>query len=671
MAEQTVRTVCPHDCPDQCGMLVTVRDGRVVRVAGHPDHPFTRGYLCTKVNRYPERLYSPARLTTPLRRTGAKGSGQFAPISWDEALDQIAARWQSIIATYGAEALAGYAYGGNQGLIHRNIVQALFHALGATRVVLGAVCDSAAETGWEYAVGPAPGSDLETMAGSDLILAWSSDLLTTNLHAWPFVEQARARGAQLVVIDPYQSRTARRADWHLAPRIGTDTALALGLMHVLVRDGLYDSDYVANHTVGFAALRDQVLPHYTPERVAEITGLPVADIERLAQLYGRARAPFLRIGEGMSRLSGGGMAVRTVALLPGLVGAWTRPGGGVMLMSVWGWGFDYNAVRRPDLLPRPTRSINQATLGRDLLETQDPPIMALFIAANNPAVTNPDAGRVAAALGREDLFTVVHDLFMTDTARHADIVLPATTNLESEDFFRGYGTYYVQYGPAVIPPVAGARSNLWLVQELARRMGLQDPVFSRSVPEHMAAMLAGATGSTAALTVEQIMAGGVVRLPAGPQEPPVTYFYSEAMAAAGLPPLPEWQPDPAEAEAAGRWPLRLLTAPGHAQHHTAFAGVESLQAQEGPPHCLLHPADAAPRGIRDGDPVLLYNDRGQVGLYARVSTATQPGVVVVAGHRNRDRYLTGGPLNVLTSDRPADMAAGATYQSTWLEARPL
>lgn len=668
---ERIRTVCPHDCPDQCSIIATVADGRLVRVEGDPDHAFTRGFLCGKVNRYPERVYSPERLLTPLRRTGPKGAGRFEPVTWDEALDEITRRWQAITAEHGAEALLGYAYSGHMGVVNRNIPRALFHALGASRMIAGTVCDSTCSAGWEYAVGATPGTDPETVVHADLILAWGANLVTTNVHLVPLIDEARDNGAQLVVIDPYRTRTARRADWHIAPRIGTDTALALGVMHVLVRDGLTDADYIAARTTGFERLRDEVLPHYPPRRVEAITGVAAADVERLAALYGRARAPFLRLGMGMSRNSGGGMAVRTVACLPALVGAWGKPGGGALLDTALIWNFDYDAVRRPDLLPRPVREVNHSLLGRALLETADPPIMALFVAANNPAVTCPDQTRVVAGLSREDLFTVVHDSFLSDTARFADIVLPACTALESEDLYRSYGTYYVQHGPHLIAPLGESRSNLWLVQELARRLGLEDEVFRRDTRAHIASLLAGAAGPSASLSVEGLVGAGPVKLAYAHTGPTVTYFSSEAMAAEGLPPLPEWQPDPEEQGEGARLPLRLLTGPGHFQHHTAFAGVEALRRRQGPPACVLHPANAEARGIRDGDPVLLFNDRGEVGMTARVSADTLPGVVTVEGNRARATYLRGGPLNVLTADRLADMGGGATYQSTWLDVRPL
>lgn len=659
MAE-VVRTVCPHDCPDACSMLAHVEDGVLVRVQGDPEHPFTQGFLCAKVNRYPERVYSPERLLHPLRRVGPKGEGRFERVSWEEALQTIAHRLRSVEP----EAVLGYAYSGTMGLINRNLPQGFFAALGAREMQLGTVCDSACEAGWTYSCGEVPGTDPETVVDSDLIIAWGANIVTTNVHLIPFIDEARSRGAKLVVIDPYRNRTAQRADWYLPIRVGTDAALALGIMHVLVRDGLTDEAYIRSHTVGFEALRDQALPDYTPEETERITGIPAADVERLAHMYGRARAPFIRLGMGMSRHTHGGMAIRTVACLPAMVGAWGKPGGGALLDTTAAFGFDYAALRRPDFrAKRAGTPVNHSLLGQEL---QDSTLKVFFVMANNPATTCPDQSAVIAGLSREDLFTVVHDLHLTDTARYADIVLPACTALETEDLYRGYGQLYFQFGPQVLEPLGESRPNRWVVTELARRMDLADPVFYRSTAEHMAAVMEPMEG----YDVDAVRAGGPFRV-AGHQGPVHTAFYSETMVAEGLPGLPEWRPDPVEAEEGARFALRLLTAPGHFQHHSAFAGVASLQEREGVPCCLLHPDDAGARSIADGDAVEVYNDRGAVGLYARVTADTQQGTVVVVGHRSRSRYLRGGPINVLTSSRLSDMGAGATYQSTWLEVRKL
>ena len=450
-----IRTVCAHDCPDMCSILAHVDEGRLVRVEGDPDQPFTAGFVCAKVRREPELVHSPDRVRTPLRRTGPKGSAEFRPVSWDEALDLLVDRWQAIRREDGPLAILGYCYSAHQGQFNRWIPMALFHALGTTRLQPGTICDTCADVAWETTCGPVGGADPESMADSDLIVSWSADLVTTAVHAWAKVEEARTRGTQLVVIDPRRSRTAAQADWHIAPRIGTDAALALGMMHVLVRDGLADREYLERHTVGFERLEREILPRFGPDRVAAITGLPRADVERLAHLYGRARAPYIRIGFGMSRSSQGGQGVRAVACLPAVVGAYGKRGGGALLATVGGFGFSFEAVRRPSG-PAATRLVNHSRLGQALLEMRDPPIRALFVSANNPAVTCPDAAAVRRGLMREDLFTVVHDPFLTDTARYADLVLPATTYLETEDLFRAYGAYYVQFAPqAVAAPGRG------------------------------------------------------------------------------------------------------------------------------------------------------------------------------------------------------------------------
>ncbi len=415
MNVETVRAVCAHDCPDMCSLLVRVENGRVVRIDGDPGQPFTAGFACAKVNRDAELVHSPERLRTPLRRVGAKGVGEFAPITWDDALDEIVSRWRAIMAESGPLAVLGYAYSAHQGQINRGLVNGLFHVLGASRLRAGTVCDTCCETAWDMTVGAIGGADPEAVADSDLVVSWGADLVATNVHFWAKVEIARKRGVKLVVIDPRKSRTARRADWHLPIRIGTDAALALGVMHILARDGLCDRDYIARHTYGFDRLEGEILPRFAPERAAAITGLAVADIEGFAALYGNAKAAFIRLGEGMTRLARGGEALRAVALLPGVTGAYGRKGGGALLLTAASCELDYDFVRKPSG-PVETRTVNHLRLGEALLELSGPPIRALFVAANNPAVTCPDAGKVRRGLARDDLFTVVHDPFLSMTA---------------------------------------------------------------------------------------------------------------------------------------------------------------------------------------------------------------------------------------------------------------
>ncbi len=667
---ETIRIVCAHDCPDMCSLLAEVEDGRVRRVRGDPDQPFTAGFACAKVNRDHELVHSPERLATPLRRVGAKGAGEFSPISWDAALDEITGRWQQIIAESGPEALLGYAYSAHQGQLNRGLVLGLFHALGASRLLAGTVCDTCCEEAWNVTVGPVGGADPEAVDESDLIISWGADLVATNVHFWARVEAAQKRGVKLVVIDPRKSRTGARAEFYLPIRIGTDAALALGLMHILARDGLVDRVYVAAHTVGFDRLEAEVLPRFAPDRVAAITGIDAIDIEKLAAMYGVAKRSFIRLGEGMTRLARGGEALRAVALLPGITGAYGRRGGGALLLTAASCELDYAALRRPSG-PATARAVNHLRLGAALLNMADPPIRALFIAANNPAVTCPEAGKVRQGLLRDDLFTVVHDPFMTATARYADIVLPATTYLETEDFYRAYGAYYLQYAPAAVAPQGKAWSNFRLAQELARRLGLNDAVFAQTPGELVATLIRGGKTAAGPLDAEAVRSGKPINIaPPGGQEfrtpSGKLEFYSEQLAATGQSPMPDWRPDPQEERDAARWPLRLLTVPGYFQAHTAYAGVAFLRRREGAPACILHPEDAARRGLADGAKVRLYNERGAVGLILKISDEIQPGVVLVPGQRPESETVS-GTINILVSDRYTDLGDGATYQSTFLD----
>jgi anaerobic selenocysteine-containing dehydrogenase len=669
---ETVRVVCGHDCPDMCSLLAEVENGRVRRVRGDPEQPFTAGFACAKVNRDADLVHSPERLRTPLRRAGAKGEGKFAPITWDAALDEIAARWRQIIAESGPEALLGYAYSAHQGMLNRGLLLGLFRDLGATRLVAGTVCDTCCEEAWNVTVGPAAGADPETVDDSDLIVAWGADLVATNVHFWARAEAAQKRGVKIVVIDPRRSRTARLADRHLQIRIGTDAALALGVMHILGRDGLADREYLAAQTIGFDRLEAEVLPRFGPARVAQITGLSEEDIEGFAAAYGAAKRSFIRLGEGMTRLARGGEALRAVALLPGVTGAYGRRGGGALLLTTPLYDLNFDAVRNPGgAAPDAARTVNHLRLGDALLNLTDPPIRALFVAANNPAVTCPDAGKVRKGLLRQDLFTVVHVPFLTATARYADIVLPAAIYLETEDLYRAYGAYYLQYAPAAVPPQGEARSNFDLAQDLAKRLGLRHPIYRADPAAAIGALFDGAGGAMAGLDPAALRRRGPVRLPASAGQVFRTpsgrlEFYSEQLAAAGHAAMPDWQPDPEEQRDAARWPLRLLTAPGYFQAHTAYSGVDFLRRREGQPCCILHPEEAARRGLADGAAVRLFNERGSVGLVLRVSDEVLPGVVLVPGQRP-DGETVSGTINTLVSDRYTDLGEGATYQSTFLD----
>jgi anaerobic selenocysteine-containing dehydrogenase len=671
----SVRVVCAHDCPDMCSLIAHVEDGKVVRVQGDPDHPYTAGFACGKVNRDADLVNSPERVRTPLKRVGAKGAAQFKPITWDEALDEITGRWKSIIQESGPLAILGYAYSAHQGLMNRGLVNGLFHALGTSRLLAGTVCDTCCEEAWNVTVGPIGGADPEDVVHSDLMIAWGADLAATNVHFWALAEaQKKKRGMPIVVIDPRRTRSARAADLYLPINIGTDAALALGIMHILVRDGRADRDYIARKTLGFDRVEREILPKFPPAKVAEITGLAVTDIEKLGAMYGKARAALIRLGEGMTRLAAGGQALRTVVLLPGVSGHYAAKGGGALLLTAASCDLNYNAVRKPSG-PAATRNVNHLRLGEELLNMKDPPIRALYVSANNPAITCPEVQKVRNGLSREDLFTVVHDPFLSETAKYADIVLPAALYLETDDLYRAYGSYWMQWGQQAAKPQHEARSNFDVAQALAKRMGLADKIFTLSPQAAVKELLKGATGPAGNVDQESLLAGDSMNIahdwdgqpfatPSGKLE-----FYSEQLAKHGVPPIPDWSPDPIETADARKWPLRLLTAPGYFQAHTAYSGVSFLREREGKPFCILHPSEADKRGLKDGAEVRLFNDRGQVGLTLRVSDEVQAGVVLVPGQRPSHEAVS-GTINMLCSDRYTDMGEGATYQSTHLEVGP-
>src|SRR5215203_5758435 len=487
-----VRGACPHDCPDTCAMLVTVENGRAVRVAGDTHHPFTQGFLCAKVNRYVERTYHEGRLRSPLRRIGAKGSGQFAPISWESALTQIGERLGAIATSSdGPQAILPYSYAGTMGLLQGSSMdRRFFHQLGAS-LLDRTICSMAGTVGMRMTVGANAGADAEGVPESDLVLLWGTNTLTSNPHLWPFITEARERGAKVIAIDPIRTRTAAQCDEWLPIRPGTDAALALAMMHVMFAEGLEDRDFLARHTLGEAELRERVR-EWTPERAATITGLPAERIARLGHEYGMAKAAFLRVNYGLQRHAGGGMAVRTIACLPAVAGHWRRAGGGVQLSTSANFTFDKKALERPDFIPPGTRTINMIRLGDALaaeagtpLESEatrqalsgGPPVRALVVYNSNPAAVAPDRGAVLRGLAREDLFTVVLEHFQTDTADWADVVLPATTQLEHWDVHLAYGHHYVTLNQPSIAPIGDALPNSEIFRRLAARMGLTDPCF--------------------------------------------------------------------------------------------------------------------------------------------------------------------------------------------------
>jgi anaerobic selenocysteine-containing dehydrogenase len=682
-----VRGACPHDCPDTCAMLVTVKDGRAVKVAGDPAHPYTQGFLCAKVNRYVERTYHPDRLTQPLKRVGPKGSGQFAPISWDEALDEVAGRLGAIArGPHGPQAILPYSYAGTMGYLQGSSMdRRLFHALGASKLDR-TICSTPGMEGMRMTVGANLGADAEGVPQSDLVLLWGTNTLTSNPHFWPFVLEARAKGAPVLCIDPIRTRTAEQCDEWLPIRPGTDAALALAMMHVVFAEGLEDADYLARHTLGADELRTRVA-EWTPERASAITGLPAARIAELGRQYGRARAAFIRVNYGLQRHFGGGMAVRTIACLPAVTGHWRRAGGGLQLSTSFGHRFNTAALERPDLSP-PVRTINMIRLG-DALTLPDagvggPPVQALVVYNSNPAAVAPDLGAVRRGLAREDLFTVVLEHFQTDTADWADIVLPATTQLEHWDVHFAYGHYYASLNRPSIAPVGESLPNTEIFRRLAARMGLTDPCFRDDDLTLIRQALDSSHERMRGVTFERLMADGWVRLnvprpflpyaegafltPSGKCE-----FRSERLAAMGMDPLPTYTPPrelPETApELAARYPLVLISSPRHKFLNTTFVNIRSLRGDAGP-ECMVHPDDAAPRGIVEGMPVVVVNDRGHFRATARVTDAVRRGVAWAPSIFWTKLAPDGHNANDTTSQLETDLGRGPVFYDNLVDVRP-
>ncbi|RJX32970.1 MAG: molybdopterin oxidoreductase family protein [Desulfarculus sp.] len=676
MAE-TKLAVCPHDCPDTCGWLVQVDGGRVVSVKGDPDHPFTRGFLCAKAGHYPSRVHSPQRLTKPLLREGAKGSGRFKEITWQRALDVLQRRLEEAAGRFGPESILPYFYAGHMGLVHRNAGSAFFHKLGASRL-LPTICSSTATAGHALSLGSGPSTDVESAAHADLIIIWGSNTLTTNLHAWPFFQEARQRGGRIVVIDPYRNRTAQRADLHIMLRPGSDAALALGLMQVLVDEGRLDRRFIKRHTLGF----DEFLPRladYTPERAQKITGVPAAQIRALARDYAQAKAPFIRSGYGPARQLKGGMAMRTVALLPALVGAFHKKGAGIHRSTTSSTVFDLKRLTRPDLAPPGVRAVNMVQLGDALAgRLQGPPVKLLHVYLCNPAVVAPDSALVQAGLAREDLFVSVQEMFLTETARLADLVLPSASCLEMTDLYAGYGHYYVQMSRPAIPAVGQSRPLLSVFQELAGRLGFSEEVFSAGEEAIIRWLLDSGSPHLGGITFPDLAAGRPLRVkaPANPyQEGFATpsgkvEFYSQAMAEMGLDPLPDGAPS-LDPDGLGRYRLQLITPPRREFLNSSFNEVPELVDKAGPATLLMHPKDAEARGIVEGDLVRVFNDRGQCLLVAQVAAEVLPGVCVAEGLYWGVHTPGGQGINHLTSQRLADVGGSNAFHCNLVEAEPV
>jgi anaerobic selenocysteine-containing dehydrogenase len=741
--KQVVKAACPHDCPDACGVLITVQDGRATRIQGDPEHPVTRGFLCAKVAKYLDRVYSPDRVMYPMRRIVPKGpaagasssrteehgfaaghtpvppfdSQVWRQISWDEALDEIASRFQKIASEFGSEAILPYSYGGTLGALNSGSMdRRFFHRLGASQLDR-TICSAAGEAGLKSVLGAKLGTEPEQFRHSKYIIAWAANIHGTNVHLWPFIAEARRNGAKLVVIDPYKTRTAACADWYLPINPGTDAALALGMMHVIIGENLHDADYVSKYTLGFEPLREKV-KNYPPERVAQWTGISANDIRKLAREYATVRPSVIRLNYGVQRSEGGGMATRCVVMLPCITGSWKDVGGGLQMSVSDAPSLNSAALKRTDLmgtaLGHEARTLNMVELGRVLNEVNDPPVKALFVYSSNPAAVCPHHNDVVRGLMRPDLFTVVHEQFFTDTTDYADIVLPATTFFEHKDLQKAYGHYFLQVSNQAIAPLGECRSNVEMFRALAERMGFEEDCFRQSVDEMIDLALesddpwmegldretlesgpvrlrfeASAAGETArslptlSTQSRNFAAGQPVAVHVSPEPVPAflpfasgnfrtasgkAELYCEALNEQGLDPVAEFIP-PVESRHGGKkmgLPLELLARKADNFLNTTFSNLPSVQHMEESGFLEISAADAQPRGILEGDRVRVFNHRGDILLRARVDGKVQPGVV--SATLNWVKTTPGfQSINSLTSEKLTDMGNSATFYSVLVE----
>jgi anaerobic selenocysteine-containing dehydrogenase len=666
-------------------MEITVENGRAIKVRGAADMPFTHGTLCTKVAHYLERVYSEQRLLHPMKRVGRKGEGRFERISWDEALDTIAAKFRAIAAD-DPRAILPYSYAGTMGLVHSSgMDRRFFHRLGAS-LLDRTICAAAGAHGWKATIGASVGADPEAVANARLILIWGANPVVSNLHGWRHLQEAKRRGAHLVCIDPWRTQTAEKCDLHIAPLPGSDGALALAMMQVLIAEDLLDHDYIARHTLGFDALAERVRTH-TPEWAAPFTGLPADTIRQLARDYGAAaQHSLIRLNYGLNRHAGGGMAVRNVACLPALTGAWRMAGCGALLSTSGNFPLDLQALERPDLYPDPQRfpprSINMTTIGRDLLEAADPPIRALYVYNANPVAVAPDGNRVRDGFAREDLFCVVHELFQTDTADYADILLPATSQLEHYDVHTAYGHFYALSNTPAIAPLGEARSNSEVFRLLAARLGFTDAALFEDDASVAGAAFRHDDPRALGLAPAQLaergwarlnlprpfvpFAQGQFRTPSGRCE-----FYSQTLAEQRQDPLPAWHPPresaPVNAALAARYPLALLSPPARNFLNSSFANLPRFLAEEGEPRLEIHPLDASARALADGVPLRIHNDRGAFRARAVITDRVRPGVVVCPSIWWRKLSGDGHNANAVTTDALTDFGGGACFYDCLVE----
>jgi anaerobic selenocysteine-containing dehydrogenase len=658
-------SVCPLDCPDQCGLLIHKKDGKIVKVEGDPDHPVTQGAICNKVRNMPERVNDPNRLQYPMKRVGAKGEAKFARITWEEAIDTISSNWKALLGEYGPESILPYSFYGNMGnLGTEGMDRRFFNRLGASRLDR-AICQSAGTVGYGYTMGGSFGIDPEDTIHTKLFIMWGINAISTNMHQVALAEKARKNGAKVIVIDVHKNRTGRWADWFIPVRPGTDAALALGIMHVLFSENMVDEEFLKDYTVGHVELRAHVAK-YDPLTVSVITGVPVEDIEKLARLYGETTPSFIRIGNGLQHHDNGGMAIRTISCLPALTGQWAHKGGGAIKGNSGFLSHNEYALQRPDLLAnKRTRRINMNRLGEALLDTV-PPVRSLYVYNSNPAVVAPDGNRVRQGLEREDLFTVVHDLFLTETARYADIVLPATSSFENTDFYSSYWHHFIQIQRPVVEPYEESKPNVEVFRLLADAMGFEEGAFKDTEEEMIRQALDNPRNPYIRnITFEELAEKQYVKAEVKPLFPGrlttpsgKIELYSKEMERKGYEPLPVYSPLKED----GEYPLVFVAAPNHNFLNSTFSNNEKHASMEKMPRLTISKEDAREFGIEDGVKVRIWNDRGECVLTASVGDDVLPGVVVTQGLW-ADMTGTKQLVNSLTPDRLADMGGGATFFS--------
>ena len=666
MSRKIKRSVCPYDCPDACGLLIEVVDGKAIKVTGDPDHPFTRGTLCPKMNRYQDTVHSPLRLTRPLLRTGEKGSAQFHPISWEEAIDRIVNHWQGIINRSGAEAILPYSYAGTMGLIQRNAGHPFFYRMGASRLER-TICSPAKEAGWKAVMGNTPAPHPDEVAESDLVILWGINAVATNIHFLHGVKKARRKGAAVWLIDTYKTLTSSVVDQTYIVRPGSDGSLALGLMHLLVRNGLIDNDFLAAYVQGFEELKEKILPDFPPEKVSRLTGLSPETLESMAKAYGRAKKPFTRLGSGLSRYGNGAMTIRTIVCLPALVGAYGKRGAGCFTGTSTAEAFAMGKVFQEDFMKGKTRIVNMNRIGWALNEIKDPAIQSLYVYSSNPAAVAPDQNQVLKGLAREDLFTVVHERFLTDTARYADIVLPATSSLEQSDLYRSYGTYYIQRTKAVIPPVGESKPNWDVFCLLARAMGFDEPFFRQTADDLIDHLLSLPAPMRNGIDQKAFSTGKAVEIPL-PSDARIRFRTPSGKVEILNPkqshPLPLYIPP-----YGGDEPFCLMAAPSFYALNSSFRERSDLRRKEGGMLFKMNPADAESKGLKDGEPVIAFNPLGEVSFILRITPDVPQGVVVAEGIWWLEHSPGSRSVNALTSQRLTDQAQGSTFYDNTVDVR--